>query len=138
MGSSNPKRIAEVAGGVTADCATVWCCFPYTAANLLTLVMFKMPKRLCRKALKRHRRRELAKKGLFPLHHDPTNIVSEEYKFKWGIPELERTIKIIREGQEVTFLIGGSKIMDEDLVRLENEMASKFTGFWRTHSQRET
>ncbi|KMT16224.1 hypothetical protein BVRB_3g053820 [Beta vulgaris subsp. vulgaris] len=138
MGSPTSTRLAEVAGGVTADCATVWCCFPYTAANLLTLVIYKVPTRICRKALKRHKKREMMKKGLLPLNSGITlsTTVRHQNNVEGDIPEFQRAIKVVHEGAEVTFVIGGSK-MDEELMELDKEMIRKFTGFWRSYSERE-
>lgn len=137
--STTSKRMAEVAGGVTADCATVWCCFPYTAANLLTLFVYKVPNRLCRKAIKGHRKRTLKKKGLFPLTSDTSTSLSlnQQHEFERDAPDPKRIVKVIHEGEETTFVIGGTCV-DDELMELEKEMITKFNGFWRSHSQHET
>uniref|UniRef100_A0A803N6P8 Uncharacterized protein n=1 Tax=Chenopodium quinoa TaxID=63459 RepID=A0A803N6P8_CHEQI len=139
MGSPTTKRVAEVAGGVTADCATVWCCLPYAAANLLTLVIYKVPSRLCRKAFKRFRRRALTKKGLLPLYPDPSLIttLSHHCEIDSNVLDFQRTIELVHEGEKVTFVIGGSNTIDDDLMELEKEMITKFNGFWRSQSQQE-
>ncbi|XP_021834988.1 uncharacterized protein [Spinacia oleracea] len=139
MGSPTHTRVAEVAGGITADCATVWCCFPYTAANLLTLIIYKVPRRLCRKAFKRYRKKELIKKGLLPLYSNTPTLTTLNRQNEINLDPLncERTIEIIHNGEKVTFVIGGSKV-DDDLKELEKKMITKFRGFWRSHSQQET
>lgn len=38
-------RLAEVAGGTTAECAAVACCCPCGIANLLVLAVYKVPTR---------------------------------------------------------------------------------------------
>ncbi|PWA83441.1 2S globulin, Glycoside hydrolase, catalytic domain-containing protein [Artemisia annua] len=58
--SSN--RFAEVAGGTTAECAAVCCCFPIGLVNLLVLAVYGVPAGLYRKALKKKRRRKMLKK----------------------------------------------------------------------------
>nr|GFA73841.1 2S globulin, glycoside hydrolase, catalytic domain-containing protein [Tanacetum cinerariifolium] len=61
--NSNNSRFAEVAGGTTAECAAVCCCFPIGLVNLLVLAAYGVPAGLYRKALKRKRRRKMLKKG---------------------------------------------------------------------------
>jgi len=138
MGSPTTKRVA-VAGGVTADWATVRCCFPYAAANLLTLVIYKVPSRLCRKAFKRFQRRALTKKGLLPLYPDTPSLttLSHHCEIDSNALEFQRTIELVHEGDKVTFVIGGSNTIDDDLMELEKEMITKFNGFWRSQSQQE-
>jgi len=139
MGSPATKRVAEVAGGVTADCATVWCCFPYAAANLLTLVIYRVPSKICRKAFKRFRRRALAKKGLLPLYPDTPSFttLSHHCEIDLNAPDFQRTIELVHDGDKVTFVIGETNRIDDDLIELEKEMITKFNGFWRSQSQQE-
>ncbi|KAI3748322.1 hypothetical protein L6452_11318 [Arctium lappa] len=125
-------RIAEVAGGTTAECAAVVCCFPCTVVNFLVLAVYKVPAGLCRKALRKKRRRRLLKKGLLIPNASSVNDISS-------------THRISIDGRE--FLLhsaGGERFLmqsmdaDEELMELENEMWEKFygTGFWRSLSQR--
>ncbi|KAL4576846.1 hypothetical protein LXL04_012946 [Taraxacum kok-saghyz] len=62
--SRGSHRLAEVAGGTTAECAAVVCCFPCTVVHFLVLAVYKVPAGLCRKALRKKRRRRLKKKGV--------------------------------------------------------------------------
>lgn len=109
---------AEVAGGTAAECAAVCCCCPCGLVNLLVLVVYKLPAGLCRKALRRKRRRRLIKKGLLPPH-------------QCGCDESELQIQSI-SGH------GVESDSDRDIIELEKEMWDKFysAGFWRSSSRR--
>ncbi|KAL2900864.1 Phosphoenolpyruvate carboxykinase [Bienertia sinuspersici] len=134
--SSSHGRIAEVAGGTTAECAAVWCCCPCTLVNLLVLVVYKVPAGICKKALRIRRRKRMMKKGLFPL---PSYAASSRGSNECHCNGIQ--------SEEVTMVVmGGSRsssdesvIMDKDLIQLEEHMWEHFynTGFWRSHSQRE-
>ena len=127
--SSN--RFAEVAGGTTAECAAVCCCFPIGLVNLLVLAVYGVPAGLYRKALKKKRRRKMLKKvggggggggDGDDVDGDRSSCDGEEFlineRFGYGV---------------VTSLE-----MDSDVMRLEDEMWGRFygTGFWRSASQR--
>ncbi|KAK4380672.1 hypothetical protein RND71_002534 [Anisodus tanguticus] len=121
-GGVRKARFAEVAGGTAAECAAVCCCCPCGLVNLLVLAVYKLPAGLCRKALRRKRRRRLMKKG--PL----------QPKRQCGCDESELSI-----GASFAVVDGGSSLeSDEDVVALEKDMWSKFygAGFWRSPSQR--
>ncbi|KAF5770273.1 hypothetical protein HanRHA438_Chr14g0668541 [Helianthus annuus] len=122
--SLSRHRLAEVAGGTTAECAAVVCCFPCTVVHFIVLAVYKLPAGLYRKAVKRKRRRRLLKKGL--LIQRPNG-------------------EIIAAGHRVTVVDGGGERFvtksvesDEDFIEFENEMWEKFygTGFFRSLSQR--
>ncbi|GMJ13381.1 hypothetical protein HRI_005007300 [Hibiscus trionum] len=59
--STKSAKFGEFCGGATAVC----CCFPCGIANLLVLVIYKVPAGLCRRAFRLKRRRKSQKKGLF-------------------------------------------------------------------------
>nr|GEX49923.1 hypothetical protein CTI12_AA409240 [Tanacetum cinerariifolium] len=111
-------RIAEVAGGTTAECAAVVCCFPCTVVNFLVLAVYKVPAGLCRKALRRKRRRRMMKQGLV-------------------IGVSSASSDCDADVTEERFVVNKMDV-DEEFVELENEMWEKFygTGFWRSLSQR--
>ncbi|KAI3520425.1 hypothetical protein L2E82_32935 [Cichorium intybus] len=133
--SRGSHRLAEVAGGTTAECAAVVCCFPCTVVNFLVLAVYKVPAGLCRKALRKKRRRRLLKKGLL-------------IKSTRGVGDISSTHGISIDGTEFSLhpeaaaaaerLVVKSMDADEDLMELENEMWETFygTGFWRSLSQR--
>ncbi|KAL7612449.1 uncharacterized protein LOC111899805 [Lactuca sativa] len=119
-------RLAEVAGGTTAECAAVVCCFPCTVVNFLVLAVYKVPAGLCRKALRKKRRRRLKKKGvLIQTSHGVDGISIDGTEFSLHTAAADR-------------LVVKSMDSDEDLIELENEMWETFygTGFWRSLSQR--
>ncbi|CAJ1956266.1 unnamed protein product [Sphenostylis stenocarpa] len=110
------RRVGEVAGNITADCAAVCCCVPCTVMDVVVLAAYKVPAGLVRKARKR---RHLKKKTKGLLDHGP------DYVYGPG-PMLEEQL---------------SQDEEEDMLEanhLEEEMWAQFhgTGFWRSASQR--
>lgn len=120
-GVRKAARFAEVAGGTTAECAAVCCCCPCGLVNLLVLAVYKLPAGLCRKALRKKRRRRLMKKGLLVRSEDA----------ELSIHPIGTTPLAVGDG-------GNSLESDKDVVALEKEMWNKFygAGFWRSPSQR--
>ncbi|XP_071708203.1 uncharacterized protein [Rutidosis leptorrhynchoides] len=126
--SSKSHRLAEVAGGTTAECAAVVCCFPCTVVNILVLAVYKVPTGLYRKALQKKRRRRMMKKGLLIQSTRGVDDVSGGSS---------RRISI--DGTEIALHPATvDRFSDEEFIELENEMWNKFygTGFWRSLSQR--
>ncbi|KAE8713146.1 hypothetical protein F3Y22_tig00110213pilonHSYRG00009 [Hibiscus syriacus] len=125
-GGSPRKRanFGEFCGGTTAECAAVCCCCPCGIANLLVLVIYKVPTGLCRRAFRLIRRR---KKGLF----QPRN--------GWGCEEGELSNRSMVCVKDILLEMKVSEEDDKSLFKLEEEMWEKFhgTGFWRSPSQRE-
>ncbi|XP_035544156.1 uncharacterized protein LOC109011893 [Juglans regia] len=130
--SSGKSRLAEVAGGTTAECAAVCCCCPCGLVNLLYLAIYKVPAGLCRRALKRKRTRQLVKKGLLP---------PRRHRYSCGYDEtgiqIHQVVAVDGLSPEIK-----SKQMEEEkeVMKLEKEMWERFygTGFWRSPSQRES
>ncbi|XP_074313779.1 uncharacterized protein LOC141648971 [Silene latifolia] len=137
--SSSRGRIAEVAGGTAAECAAVWCCGPCTLVNLLVLAVYKLPAGICRKTLRKHKRRRMIKKGLLPLTSSAPSSQRGLCECSWDADEFHLELGSVPEGQEVAYVVMGGNKMDKDIMELEKEMWNKFhtTGFWRSTSQRE-
>ncbi|MCE2055432.1 hypothetical protein HAX54_042564 [Datura stramonium] len=125
-GGVRKARFAEVAGGTAAECAAVCCCCPCGLVNLLVMAVYKFPAGLCRKALRRKRRRRLMKKGIL------------QPKGQCGFDDSELSIHPIGATPLAVVDGGNSLKADKDVVALEKEMWSKFygAGFWRSASQR--
>ncbi|KAJ8565209.1 hypothetical protein K7X08_007785 [Anisodus acutangulus] len=101
-GGFRKARFAEVAGVTAAECTAVFCCCPCGLVNLLVLAVYKLPAGLCRKALRRKRRRRLMKKGLL------------QPKGQCGCDD--------SEGAPLAVVDGGSSLeSDKDVVALEKE-----------------
>lgn len=117
------KRVAEVVGGTTAECAAICCCCPCGLVNLLVLAVYKVPAGLCRKALRRKRRRKLMKKGLLPPRKSCNDVEFLQLHHFSG-PQLKEEVNSLER--------------DKDVVELEKEMWDKFysAGFWRSPSQK--
>lgn len=143
---SSNNRFAEFAGGTTAECAAVCCCFPFGLVNLLVLAVYGVPAGLYRKALRKKRRRKLLKKGLLVDDTDVDVDVSSNDRSSCDGAEL----LVYQAINEAELLIGSPTAaaaerfvmkpmeVDNDVIELENEMWGKFygTGFWRSVSQR--
>ncbi|PNT32641.1 hypothetical protein POPTR_006G200100v4 [Populus trichocarpa] len=130
--SSCSGRLGELAGGTTAECAAICCCCPCGLVNLLVLTMYKVPVGICRRALRRKRRKKLIKKGLLPPR---TRSCSCDYDgTELQIHPMACVEDSLREFDEEAALKE-----EEAMVKLEKEMWETFcgTGFWRSSSQRE-
>ncbi|KAK1409868.1 hypothetical protein QVD17_36397 [Tagetes erecta] len=123
--SHGSHRLAEVAGGTTAECAAVVCCCPCTVVNVIVLAVYKVPAVLYKKALNKKRRRRLLKKGLL-IQNNGGVVNSSGHRISGD-----------GDGDSDGF-VTKSIDSDEDFVELENEMWDKFygTGFFRSLSQR--
>lgn len=121
----NGRRIGEVAGLTTAECAAVCCCCPCAVMHLLILAVYKVPTGLCKKALKKNKRKRLLKKKKKNLeenksvpngiHHHDDELSSD------GSDDDQKGVGVM------------------DAVDLDSEMWDRFygAGFWRSFSQRE-
>ncbi|KAL3825673.1 hypothetical protein ACJIZ3_021702 [Penstemon smallii] len=129
-GGVRKVRMAEVAGGTTAECAAVCCCCPCGLINILVLAVYKVPAGLCRKALRKKRRRRLTKKGLLP----PRKCGCDDVEFQ--IHPMGGPMGMVN-GLEMGPM-GPGDVDDKEVIELEKEMWDKFygTGFWRSSSQR--
>ncbi|KAG2318000.1 hypothetical protein Bca52824_021122 [Brassica carinata] len=155
-GGSTP---AEFCGGTTASCAAVWCCCPCGIVNLLVLAVYRVPRGICRRALRSHRRKQLVKNGVLPpLPSDgkgervqrvfqnsefaifplDSNEVSEEEE-EDGFFDPKYFGKPPAVAAELT-KDGETDGEDEAVLALEKEMWKRFygAGFWRSPSQRES
>ncbi|GFP94933.1 hypothetical protein PHJA_001637700 [Phtheirospermum japonicum] len=117
--------MGEVAGGTMAECAAVCCCCPCGLANLLVLVVYKVPAGLCRKALRKKRRQKLMKEGLLPPR-----------RIKCSCDEELHVHPVTSPLSFVTALETASD--NKEILELEKEMWGQFysAGFWRSPSQR--
>lgn len=117
-------RLAEVVGGTTAECAAVCCCCPCGLVDLLVLAMCKVPAGLCRKALRRKRRRRLMKMGLLPSP-------------KCNCDEKDFQIQPISAPNGL--IEGIESVPDNvEVIELDKAMLDQFYsgGFWRSSSAR--
>ncbi|KAF3603110.1 hypothetical protein F2Q69_00038718 [Brassica cretica] len=121
-GGSTP---AEFCGGTTASCAAIWCCCPCGIVNLVVLAVYKVPRGICRRAIRSRRRKQLVKNGILPpLPSDGKG---------------ERVQKAAAVAAELT-TDEETDEEDEAVLALEKEMWNRFygAGFWRSPSQRES
>ncbi|KAH6756680.1 hypothetical protein C2S52_022078 [Perilla frutescens var. hirtella] len=116
-------RLAEVVGGTTAECAAVCCCCPCGLVDLLVLAMCKVPAGLCRKALRRKRRRRLMRMGMLPSR----KCSCDEKDFQIHPIAAPTTTSLVESVPE-----------NVEVVDLDNEMFEQFFsgGFWRSSSAR--
>lgn len=129
-------RFAELAGGTAAECAAVCCCCPCGLANLLYLTIYKVPAGLCRRALRKKRRKQLIKKGLLPPIAERCRCGCDDTELQihpaTGFHDCGDLLKSDEESSS-------DDEEEEEMLKLEKEMWETFygTGFWRSPSQRE-
>ncbi|KAK8542146.1 hypothetical protein V6N13_137282 [Hibiscus sabdariffa] len=125
--SRKSAKFGEVCGGTTADCAAVCCCCPCGIANLLVLVIYKVPAGLIRRAFRLKRRRKSRKKGSF------------QPRKGFGCEDGGLSNRSMSFVKDILLEMKVSEEDDEALFKLEEEMWEKFdgTGFWRSSSQRQ-
>ncbi|KAF3589634.1 hypothetical protein F2Q69_00031899 [Brassica cretica] len=122
-GGSTP---AEFCGGTTASCAAVCCCCPCGLVNLLVLAVYKVPRGICRRALRIRRRKHLVKNRI--------------------LPPLPTNGRVFQNSEFAIHPVDSNDVSDEDdeddeaVLALEKEMWNRFygAGFWRSPSQRES
>ncbi|KAF5750609.1 hypothetical protein HS088_TW03G00948 [Tripterygium wilfordii] len=127
---SSRSRIAEVAGGTTAECAAICCCCTCGLVNLLLLPIYKVPAGLCRRARRKKRlQRLMTKKDLLP----PGN-----RRCQCGFNDTELEIHPFCREEEEFQKRTTSKEEEMAVEELEKEMLARFYGggFWRSPSQR--
>ncbi|XP_043700116.1 uncharacterized protein LOC122650803 [Telopea speciosissima] len=132
--TNQKKRFAEFAGGTTAECAAVCCCFPCGLLNLLVLAMYKLPAGLCRKALRKMKKKEKQrlKNGL---------LMQRRNCCTGGCDQTESQVHPV--SVDLWPLDKSDKDKDDltakKVLELEKEMWDRFygTGFWRSSSQRD-
>ncbi|CAN6465118.1 unnamed protein product [Victoria cruziana] len=116
----------EVAGGTTAECVAVCCCCPCGLVNLLVLAMVRLPLGLCRKALKKKKRRRISGKkrpGMLQERKREEPVLSQVHPE----PPVPAAPVALPEQLPKTDV---SMMDDEAWVKL-------YTGFWRNPSERE-
>ncbi|KAL1208821.1 hypothetical protein V5N11_010500 [Cardamine amara subsp. amara] len=125
------RKVGEVAGGATAECAAVWCCCPCAVVNLMVLAVYKVPAAICKKAWRRSKRRRFTRKrhGLLASATAEGSQSTVHARLNEEDPTAEIVFKETQASKELN-----------DVVTLDNEMLERFygAGFWRSPSQRDT
>ncbi|XP_010497983.1 PREDICTED: uncharacterized protein LOC104775762 [Camelina sativa] len=149
-GGSTP---AEFCGGTTASCAAVWCCCPCGLVNLLVLAIYKVPKGICRRAIRNRRRKQLVKNGILPPLPTDERRVFQNSEFAIHPLDSEDVSEDDDDDNFLDLKYIGKPIAagftteeeetdedDEAVLALEKEMWNRFygAGFWRSPSQRES
>ncbi|KAJ1400040.1 hypothetical protein SESBI_29876 [Sesbania bispinosa] len=114
------RRVGEIAGNATAECAAVCCCVPCAVMDMIVLAAYKVPAGLFKKAIRNKRKKRLQKKkDEALLEHKPNGPETGNVG-----PTLEEHLGLVKETPET--------------IKLEEEMWARFsgTGFWRSSSQR--
>lgn len=125
------RRVGEVAGNATAECAAVCCCMPCAVMDVVVLAAYKVPAGLVKKAMHKRKRQLLSqkkKKNDTLLDHGPTTSF-DDLHYGLGLGPVS-TLEEHLAKEEAEEQIEASK--------LEEEMWAQFngTGFWRSVSQR--
>uniref|UniRef100_A0A5K0VGX8 Uncharacterized protein n=2 Tax=Nymphaea colorata TaxID=210225 RepID=A0A5K0VGX8_9MAGN len=121
------SRFAEVAGGTAAECAAVVCCCPCGLASLVVLTMVRLPAGLCRRALRRRKKRGVAGKKRPGLLHERKRDESAPPQVHPAPSESESD----GECPDVPTATDDEWQMDEEML------GKLYAGFWRSPSERE-
>ncbi|KAG4972129.1 hypothetical protein JHK84_038208 [Glycine max] len=126
------RRVGEVAGNATAECAAVCCCVPLTVMDMVVLATYKLPAGLLKKAMHKRKGRLLQKrkkKTEALLDHGPVKADNSGHGLGLGLG-LGSTLE-----EHLAKEVAEEKL---EASRLEDEMWAQFngTGFWRSASQR--
>lgn len=116
-GRLKSKKIAEAAGGTTAECAAICCCCPCGVLNLMVLALYKLPVCMCRKMWRKRKLRQKKKNALL-RQRSSDGPSSDSFS-----------------GENHMKLVEGSNV---NTVDFDGEMWTRFdgAGFWRSSSQR--
>lgn len=131
-------RIAEIAGGKTAECAAIFCCCPCGIANLFILATVRFPAGILRKRIMIRRAKKKA------------GLIGSGSEGGSGSGSSKEGSQTDDEFPEFSAMRGSVMMVARDrwperspaaeVVELEKEVWSKFysSGFWRSLSQRES
>lgn len=120
-------RFVEVAGGTTAECAAVCCC-PCALVHLAVLALVKLPAGLCKKALKKMKRKPQRRskqaqgKGSFREETD--------FELESSVSSSQSDMLRARKGNGL--VIDHACISNEEFW--EEVTGKRYVGFWRNHS----
>ncbi|XP_010491196.1 PREDICTED: uncharacterized protein LOC104768832 [Camelina sativa] len=124
---------AECCGGTTASFAALCLCAPCSVVNLVVLAFYKVPRGICRRAIRRMRRRPSAKKEVLESGGDcDQKKLCKVGSSHFAVHPLES------KDDEDDGLVDEKE--DEAVIALEKEMWNRFHsgGFWRSLSRAET
>ncbi|KAK8968895.1 hypothetical protein KSP40_PGU003295 [Platanthera guangdongensis] len=117
------KRVAEVAGGTTAECLAVVCCCPCGLVNLIVLAVVKIPVAIYRRAVRKRKKCRRAEGAAV------NNIaVAQDIDIAGAYPAAAET------GLPLTVKSPAAEVSEMEKVMWSQIFG---TGFWRSPSQRE-
>ncbi|PNX94065.1 hypothetical protein L195_g017232 [Trifolium pratense] len=128
--ANRSRRVGEVAGNTTAECAAICCCVPCTVMDMVALATYKVPACLWKKAVQKKKKKRL-QKNLKKIKKNETTLLDHK---KPNGPGTGPETVIVKPNLEEHF-----EETPEDDVKLEDEMWARFNvnGFWRSESQRQ-
>lgn len=131
--------VGEVVGGTAAECVAVCCCCPCGLAHFLLLAVYKIPAGLCRKILRKRRRRRVIKEGLLQPKRRNCYCGCCDINYVNGVIRVS-PMCVNDPSSDIKRLEYSSEVEDDDAIALEKEMWERFysAGFWRSFSRRET
>ncbi|KAJ0266269.1 hypothetical protein HA466_0003020 [Hirschfeldia incana] len=129
---------AEFCGGTTAGLAALCCCAPCSVVSLVVFAVYKAPRGICRRAIRRMRRRR--RRGI------ARNDVSDNGDCEKKLGSSQFAVHPLESKDDGEFdklalyLSEEEEEEDDEVVALEKEMWNRFNsgGFWRSVSQAET
>lgn len=130
--------VGEVVGGTAAECVAVCCCCPCGLAHFLLLAVYKIPAGLCRKILRKRRRRRVIKEGLLQPKRRNCYCGCCDINYVNGV--IRVSPMCVNDASSDIKRLQYSSEVDDDAIALEKEMWERFysAGFWRSFSRRES
>ncbi|CAF1789575.1 uncharacterized protein LOC106369533 [Brassica napus] len=127
---------AEFCGGTTAGCAALCCCAPCSVVSLVVFAVYKAPRRICRGAIRRvrRRRRGMSKKEVSE-NGDCEKKLCKAGSSQFAVHPLES-----KEDGDLDklamYLSDDEEEDDDEVIALEKEMWNRFNsgGFWRAET----
>ncbi|PKU60419.1 hypothetical protein MA16_Dca026127 [Dendrobium catenatum] len=135
--SKHKPRFPEIAGRTTAECVAICCCCPCSIFSILILLALRLPKGLCRWALRKRMRLQRAEKRAARIGSG----IRGSSHIWWSTTAVEGDLDEFA-GLSLVMLVGNrwpERSPAADARALEMEVWSEFTcrGFWRSQSGRE-
>lgn len=125
---------AEFCGGTTAGCAALCCCAPCSVVSLVVFAVYKAPRAICRRGIRRMRRRRgrRAKTDVLLDNGDCERRLCKVGSSQFAIHPLESR----DDGELDKLAMYLSEDEDDEVIALEKEMWNRFNGggFWRSTS----
>ncbi|XP_020238416.1 uncharacterized protein LOC109817548 [Cajanus cajan] len=122
-GQQMSRRVGEVAGNATAECAAVCCCVPCAVMDMVVLATYKVPAGLVKKALLKREKKQLQHRSKKNNKKNGPTVAAQDNVGPRPTLEDHLAEEVVHQEQD-------SNIQDDGWAHFNG------TGFWRSTSQR--